>query len=271
MILTTIAALLLGSFWVSVVALGGVVVWRGLCGRLVDRLPRCRRCGYLLIGFAVRPSTCAECGAGLLGSRKVRVGRRARRRWLVVGGMAILLAAIGPIVLGLLPSSATVAKPAPVGAAAARRTITLVAPPKPVMSHSGWWKEQDLERPIPKRERPARGSRRLESFAPVKAFGVGRLVRPEIEPLVPERVRGRAALPRLLTPPLGSLIPARASAGWSATPAPQRPGTFGSRLPLQPIFNPAGGPLKLSLRKPSLGAISTPPLTWRSSRSRRGG
>jgi len=261
MILTTIAALLLGSFWVSVVALGGVVVWRGLCGRLVDRLPRCRRCGYLLIGFAVRPSTCAECGAGLLGSRKVRVGRRVRRRWLVAGGVAILLVALGPIALTLLPSRATVAKPA-LTPAAARQTITLVPSPRAVAIQSEWRSHQNLQRPIPKRETPARGSRRPAGFAWAKVFGVGRLEAPEIEPLVPELVRGRPALPKLLTPAFPSLLKGPDLGGWSLAPAPKRPHRFGAGLPLEPIFTPAGGSRRLLFWKPSRGAIATPRFLW---------
>lgn len=261
MILTTIAALLLVLFWVSAVGFGGVTVWRGLRGRLVDRLPRCRRCGYLLIGLPIRPTTCAECGAGLLGSRKVRVGRRVRRRWLVAGGVAILLVALGPIALTLLPSRATVAKPA-LTPAAARQTITLIPSPRTVAIQSEWRSHQNLQRPIPKRETPARGSRRPAGFAWAKVFGVGRLEAPEIEPLVPELVRGRPALPKLLTPAFPSLLKGPDLGGWSLAPAPKRPHRFGAGLPLEPIFTPAGGSRRLLFWKPSRGAIATPPFLW---------
>ncbi len=261
MILATLAALIVVFVWVSVVGFGGVTVWRGLRGRLVDRLPRCRRCGYLLIGLPIRPSICAECGAGLLGSHKVRVGRRVRRRWLVVGGVAILLVALGPIALALLPSRVAVAKPA-LATAAARQTITLVPSPRAVASQSGWRSHQNLHRMIPKRETPAHGSRRPAGFAGAKVFGVGRFKTPAIKPLVPELVRGRPALPTLLTPAFPSLLKDPNLRRWSLAAAPKRPHTFGAALPLEPIFTPAGGSLRLSLWKPSPRAISTPPFLW---------
>ena len=90
MVVAILVIFLLALAWVGVMGLGMVLAWRGARGELVDRAPRCRRCGYLVLSCPHRPARCSECGAGLLGPGAVRLGARRRRGGLLAAGLAIL-------------------------------------------------------------------------------------------------------------------------------------------------------------------------------------
>jgi hypothetical protein len=104
--IAAIAVILVCSMvWVGLMAWGAVLAWRGLRGELVDRKPRCGRCGYVLISDPQRPVRCSECGAGLLGPGAVRLGTRRRRMSLVGGGLVILAGGGTLLWYALLPAS----------------------------------------------------------------------------------------------------------------------------------------------------------------------
>ena len=86
MILAILALFVLALVWVVWFGAGVFLAWRGVRGRLVDRDPRCGRCGYILLGFVSRPSHCPECGSRLLRPGAVRLERREPRRSLVMTG-----------------------------------------------------------------------------------------------------------------------------------------------------------------------------------------
>lgn len=87
-------------------AVGVVVLARGLRRRVIDDHPVCIGCGYDLVGMRERmPERCPECGAGLAEEGRVRAGnvrRRPRRVWagaVVLGMWALVMA---PMVGGAL-------------------------------------------------------------------------------------------------------------------------------------------------------------------------
>jgi hypothetical protein len=101
-----IAVILVCSLaWVGLMAWGVILAWRGIRGELVDRKPRCGRCGYMLISDPHRPVRCSECGSGLLGPGAVRLGARRRRMPLVGGGLVILAGGGTLLWYALLPAS----------------------------------------------------------------------------------------------------------------------------------------------------------------------
>lgn len=70
--------------------LGGVMLFRGLRGRVTDDHPLCRPCGFDLVGLDPLPARCPECGHELAAD-SVRVGHRRRRPLLAVSGGLIVL------------------------------------------------------------------------------------------------------------------------------------------------------------------------------------
>lgn len=89
---------------------GGAALLVGLRGRRVDDHPICRRCGFDLIGQALRASEkgagegdvtttdsprCSECGADLTRRRAIRLGERRRRPAVATVGALALLISLG--------------------------------------------------------------------------------------------------------------------------------------------------------------------------------
>lgn len=124
MVLVLLAGLLAATAWLGAFALGAVLVWRGVRGRLVDDDPHCRRCGYNLIATPRRPGRCPECGATLHGLGTIRLGARKPRERLIIVGAAIMLLCLCPIGLALMPTAGTTTArtPGPVAAAATQIT-----------------------------------------------------------------------------------------------------------------------------------------------------
>ena len=120
MVLVLLAGLLAATAWLGAFALGAVLVWRGVRGRLVDDDPHCRRCGYNLIATPRRPGRCPECGATIHGLGTIRLGARKPRERLIIVGAAIMLLCLGPIGLALMPKAGTTTArtPGPVATAA---------------------------------------------------------------------------------------------------------------------------------------------------------
>ncbi|MDY7109637.1 MAG: hypothetical protein SYC29_13465 [Planctomycetota bacterium] len=126
MVLVLLIGLLAATAWTAAFALGALLVWRGLRGRLIDHDPRCRNCGYNLVASPHRPGLCPECGAQIYGLGTIRLGARRRRRSLIILGAAIMLLCLCPIGLSLVGESAT-------SAAAPPRPAT---PPAPIAGFS---------------------------------------------------------------------------------------------------------------------------------------
>lgn len=91
--------------WIGLglLALGAPALWLGLRGRRIDREPRCpaRRCRYALgaviesrsaSGGEAFPLTCPECGRGISGANRLRIGTRVKRPRLITLGALLLLA-----------------------------------------------------------------------------------------------------------------------------------------------------------------------------------
>lgn len=76
-------------------ALGALALAFGLIGRRVDRVPRCRFCGFDMSGAAVG-DTCPECGPERFHRRGIRHGQR-RTRWAVSGLGVIMLLPLLPL------------------------------------------------------------------------------------------------------------------------------------------------------------------------------
>lgn len=87
-----------------------VLLGRGMRARVMDDHPVCAGCGYDLVGVKARmPERCPECGAGLGGNGRVKLGNRRRRAGLLWAGAAMA----GAWVLVWGPIMATsLAKPA---------------------------------------------------------------------------------------------------------------------------------------------------------------
>lgn len=81
-----VATLAIISLCAALAGLGLVLV--GLRGRSLDRLPRCRACGYDLSGI---DDACPECGRWLGGRRAITRGARARRPVPTLLGLLLLL------------------------------------------------------------------------------------------------------------------------------------------------------------------------------------
>jgi len=109
MVLVLLAGLLAATAWLGAFALGAVLAWRGVHGRLVDDDPHCRRCGYNLIATPRRPGRCPECGATIYGLGTIRLGARKRRESLIIIGAAIMLLCLFPIGLAFVPVSGNIA------------------------------------------------------------------------------------------------------------------------------------------------------------------
>ena len=81
-----------------VLAVGLILLIRGLLGRRVGDEPRCRKCDYNLTGLEAE--NCPECGTPASG-KNVVIGRRRRRRAsLIVGALLLLLSGGGLGVIG---------------------------------------------------------------------------------------------------------------------------------------------------------------------------
>jgi hypothetical protein len=107
MVLVLLIGLLAATAWTAAFALGTLLVYRGLRGKLIDHDPRCRKCGYNLVASPHRPGRCPECGAQIYGLGTIRLGARRRRQPLIVLGAALMLLCLCPIGFALLPESGT--------------------------------------------------------------------------------------------------------------------------------------------------------------------
>ena len=105
MIAAVVSIFVLALGWAGLVALGVWLVWHGVQGRMVDRTPRCRRCGYVLISEPRRPLRCSECGAGLDVPGTVCLGIKRRSAPRVAAGSMILVTGATLLWYALLPQA----------------------------------------------------------------------------------------------------------------------------------------------------------------------
>ncbi|MCC7389476.1 MAG: hypothetical protein IT431_11975 [Phycisphaerales bacterium] len=80
---------MVGTLLLSTAALGLLLLAVGLRGRLLDRHPHCRRCGFDLIGTPGAPA-CPECGSDLAGPKAIKPYDRRRRAGPLAAGLVIL-------------------------------------------------------------------------------------------------------------------------------------------------------------------------------------
>lgn len=85
----------LALLWTAVAAVAVALVAVGARGRQVDRLGRCRACGYVITGSR-GSSTCPECGADLARTG-LRFGHRRVLMTPLVFGLMLLAVALTPI------------------------------------------------------------------------------------------------------------------------------------------------------------------------------
>ena len=130
MIVPIIMTVVVGAVMISPLALGVVMLYRGLRGRMLDHYPRCRRCGYVTLRQTrdTRPRLCSECGADLRLPDAVRYGRRFPRMGLVAAAVALIQADVILLVAGamFLDDTPVVSTPTPVcvvGGAPTRRVF----------------------------------------------------------------------------------------------------------------------------------------------------
>jgi len=73
-----------------------VIVHRAIRGRLLNRHPHCRGCGFDLDGIDLsEPNRCPECGRAVhTGTKSIRTGTRQRRPLLAVAGCLVLMVGI---------------------------------------------------------------------------------------------------------------------------------------------------------------------------------
>lgn len=84
-----------------------IMLLAGLRGRKLDEHPVCRGCGFYLVGMYPGGERCPECGKAL-DERSVRIGRRERRRALMIGGAILATAMLLPLIgLGAASASGT--------------------------------------------------------------------------------------------------------------------------------------------------------------------
>ncbi|MEK6701730.1 MAG: hypothetical protein AABZ53_05675 [Planctomycetota bacterium] len=76
----------------ATIPVGLALVWLGLRGRRINRVPNCRQCKFDLTGVWPASVTCPECGAGLKQPKMVVTGQRRRMWWLIVpAGLGVAL------------------------------------------------------------------------------------------------------------------------------------------------------------------------------------
>ena len=92
--------------WLAYAALGvgAVLVVFAWQGRRVDRVARCRKCSYALVGSAAAVEgkgavACPECGRGIARRRDWRLGLRKKRWVVLLVGVVLMLPAVGRYVL----------------------------------------------------------------------------------------------------------------------------------------------------------------------------
>ena len=134
MLLALILTLAAAAAVIGLLIAGAMIFISGMRGRLADHHPRCRTCGFDLIGHFARPGRCPECGAMLLLPGAVRLGRREASypRMCAGAGLIVLSSSIPVIVC----HPWTAPNPAPLAAAAGGpRTIgrvRAIGPARPV-------------------------------------------------------------------------------------------------------------------------------------------
>lgn len=117
-LLTFIAAICI----TGLLGLGILLIWKGLCGKIVDRHPLCNNCKFDLVGHSPRPAHCPECGAIIARIGSIQIGNRKRQFPKILHGSTLMVVNISFI--GLCWWSAE--QPA-------KATIITLAPPYQVI------------------------------------------------------------------------------------------------------------------------------------------
>lgn len=100
---------------VAFLAVGIAMLVSGLCGRVIDGHPVCRRCRFDLVGSVPGLAKCPECGSALDGVRAITIGNRRRRPLYIGAGAVVMLLSIGGgcMLLALQMGAAGIAALAP--------------------------------------------------------------------------------------------------------------------------------------------------------------
>lgn len=94
MLLTFIAAVCI----TGLLGLGSLLIWKGLCGKIVDGHPLCGNCKFDLVGHSPRPDLCPECGVAIARIGGIQIGHREQQIHKIVHGstlMAVNLSIVG--------------------------------------------------------------------------------------------------------------------------------------------------------------------------------
>lgn len=75
----------------GLLGLGMLLIWSGLRGKTIDRHPLCGNCNFDLIGHAIRPDHCPECGAIIARIGGIQIGHRRLQVPKIMHGSFLML------------------------------------------------------------------------------------------------------------------------------------------------------------------------------------